>query len=222
MSSTHTGRISRRATLQWVAAVAAASGISSGTFAGSHSNFGRALARGYGTDPDLLRPSVPWPRIMNAQQLRATEMLADMILPGTETAPPPSALGIAEFVDEWVSAPYPEQQADRSVIFEGLAWIDAEAGRRWQRDFLKLQPSQQEQLIEAMVPKDIKDLANPEERFFHRLRFVIVGAYYTTPEGFDDIGYIGNVALPSYPPVTGAEKEILDAELRKLGVNGGR
>jgi hypothetical protein len=47
---------------------------------------------------------------------------------------------------------------------------------------------------------------------------VTVGAYYTTPEGFRDIGYRGNVALSSYPPPTSQETAYLDEELRKLGL----
>jgi hypothetical protein len=40
----------------------------------------------------------------------------------------------------------------------------------------------------------------------------------TTPEGFKDIGYIGNVPQPSYPPPTQQEISILEKELQKLGI----
>jgi Gluconate 2-dehydrogenase subunit 3 len=67
---------------------------------------------------------------MEPHQLQHTAVLGDLILPGSTTAPAPSALGIPDFVDEWVSAPYPEQLEDRKTILEGLRWMDAEASRR--------------------------------------------------------------------------------------------
>jgi hypothetical protein len=53
---------------------------------------------------------------------------------------------------------------------------------------------------------------------FRRIRFLVVGAYYTTLEGFKDIGYLGNVPLASYPPVTAEEQVILEQEWRRLGI----
>ena len=45
-----------------------------------------------------------------------------------------------DFVDEWVSAPYPEQQSDRKVIFTGLEWVDAEAARHGLQVFAEHTP----------------------------------------------------------------------------------
>src|SRR5688572_17817433 len=100
-------KVSRRATLQWLMAAAALSAIP------QHARARGATAQssqGYGTDPDLNQPVVPWERTMTTLQLQLTAVLADLILPATDTAPAPSAVGIPDFIDEWVSAPYPEQQ----------------------------------------------------------------------------------------------------------------
>lgn len=58
-------------------------------------------ARGYGNDPDLLNPSIAWPRTMSARQLQLSAIFADLILLTKDTAPAPSAVGIPDFVDEW-------------------------------------------------------------------------------------------------------------------------
>jgi len=50
------------------------------------------------------------------------------------------------------------------------------------------------------------------------LRFLVVSAYYTTPEGFKDIGYTGNIPLSSYPPITDEERKILDKAFFRLGL----
>jgi hypothetical protein len=45
-----------------------------------------------------------------------------------------------------------------------------------------------------------------------------VGAYYTTPEGFRDIGYVGNVPLETYPPISDQERALLEKALSALGL----
>ena len=172
-------------------------------------------AKGYGTDPDLLRDYKPgdvWPLTFTTQQRRTAIALCDLIIPADERSPKASDLGVHDFIDEWISAPYPDQAADRGVVLDGLAWIDAEARRRHQADFADLSPAQQTGICD--------DLANPDRAkpehgkavsFFKRFRDLTAGAFYTTPEGMKDIGYVGNVPLPAYE---GPPAEVL----RRLGL----
>jgi hypothetical protein len=119
-------------------------------------------------------------------------------------------------LNEWVSAPYADQLEDRAIIFAGFKWLDEEANRRWQRGFLEIdEKSRKEMIIEIASKK--ADIAGPG-KFFQRFRFLVVGAYYTTPEGFKDIGYVGNVPMESYPPVTDEERAILEKRLAALGL----
>jgi hypothetical protein len=177
-----------------------------------------ATANGFGTDPDLNHPMVTWQCIMESHQLQQTALLADVILPGAETAPAPSAVGIPDFINEWVSAPYPEQLDDRRIILEGLRWIDAEAGRRWQRNFPELDDESRRKIVADIAQKRVDPTFDAPSKFFQRFRFLVVGAYYTTPEGLKDIGYTGNVPLKSYPPVTDEESAILERALSALGL----
>jgi hypothetical protein len=217
MTTYYRSKISRRTTLQWFMAAVAASGAHRLPAAMQKSS-PQPIAKGYGTDPDLNHPSIPWPRTMTPQQLQMTAVLADIILPASDNAQAPSAIGIPEFVDEWISAPYPEQQADRTVFLAGFEWLEAESRRRSGRGFLDSDTSSREQLFEVLIPKRNSAPTLVRESFFRRFRYVVVGSYYTSLEGFKDIGYVGNVALPSYPPVTQEERAILDEELRHLGI----
>jgi hypothetical protein len=233
-------KISRRTTLQWFAAAVAAS--SAHRYASAmQKSASPPPVKGYGTDPDLNHPTIPWARTMTSHQLQVAAVIADIILPASGSAPAPSAIGVPDFVDEWISAPYPEQQADRTIFLAGFEWLESEAGRRWSRGFMEVEISLQEQLLQVLIPKDkitatpawaildqqhnSQDLSDRDpatrvrERFFSRFRYVVVGAYYTTSEGFKDIGYVGNVPLQSYPPVTEKERAILDEELSKLGIH---
>lgn len=210
------GKITRRTTLQWVSAAIASSRVPCYVLAAVPKGVIPTATKGYGSDPDLNNPSVPWKRTMTEHQLQLTALLADIVLPATATAPAPSALGVADFVDEWISAPYPEQRADRSIILEGLAWTDAESNRRWGRSFAGTDGQKQKRMLDAMSGPAAETVIAGS--FFRRFRFVVVGGYYSTPEGSKDLGYIGNVPLSSYPSITEAESAILDAELRKLGI----
>jgi hypothetical protein len=73
-------------------------------------------AGGYGTDPNVITPASNWPRILSRHQLRLIAALSDVILPATADQPAPSKIGIAKFFDEWLSAPYPKEQGDKSTI----------------------------------------------------------------------------------------------------------
>ena len=219
MSVFYTPKISRRAALQWLAAASVASTLPWHARAeGSAVVAFNPTANGFGTDPNLNHPVVPWHRIMEGHQLQQTAVLADLILPGSNTVPAPSALGVPDFVDEWVSAPYPEQLEDRKIIFEGLRWMDAEAGRRFARSFVEIDEESRQKIVADIAQKKVDPTLRVQSTFFQRFRFLVVGAYYTTPEGFKDIGYIGNVPLESYPPMTDEERALLQKALSALGL----
>jgi hypothetical protein len=210
-------KISRRVTLQWVAATSLA--LAGPAYAGGYRLVAyRRTPEGYGQDPDLNHPLTPWHRSMTSHQLQLTAVLSDFILPGTQDAPAPSEMGIPDFIDEWVSAPYPDQQTDRSIFLAGLKWLDDEAHQRWGQTFLVSAPDRQRQILDVIALDRSNVAVSIHHRFFLRLRFLVVGAYYTTEAGFRDIGYVGNVALESYPPPTAQEIEILEEQFRQLGI----
>jgi hypothetical protein len=175
-----------------------------------------ASSVGYGLDPDISNPRVPWARVMTPSQLKCTAILSDIILPGTKSAPAPSAIGVPDFINEWISAPYPAQLADRKAFLDGFAWLDDEALKRGSTDFLDAHEDHQQAIVDVMSKVGAPTATSAT--FFRRLRYLVVGAYYTTQTGFDEIGYKGNVALNSYPPPTQMELAVVEEELSKLGI----
>ena len=113
-----------------------------------------------------------------------------MIIPADDQGPSASSVKVPDFIDEWVSAPYPGHDRDRKLITEGLAWIEAEAQRRFQNDFGSLVVRQRNAICDDIC---FEPKAKPEfktaARFFRRFRDLTAGGYYTTPEGMKDIGY---------------------------------
>src|SRR5215210_8011381 len=86
---------------------------------------------GIGFDPNLLKKEIPWPRLLTAAEKRAVTALADLIIPADEFGPAASAVGVPDFIDEWVSAPYDQQIKDRKIIRAGLAWLEGESTKRF-------------------------------------------------------------------------------------------
>jgi len=198
----------RRQLLQWFAAVAAADVALPGVIAREP---GAAAATGYGTDPLLATaysPGEVWPLTLSKSERNVTESLADVILPADDLGPSASELNLADFIDEWISAPYPKQVSDRKVILPGLKWLDEESHSRFQKGFAELIPEQQTQICDDICAETPKtpELAKAAG-FFQRFSNIATGAYYSTPQGWAAIGYVGNVASGTF---LGPPQEVLD------------
>jgi hypothetical protein len=214
----YVSRIDRRTTLAWLGGAGAVALVGGPVVAQGYGGAPAPAAAGYGTDPDLRKPAAPWPRILTKAQLQTAALLCDFILPAFGDAPAATALGVPDFIDEWVSAPYPDQAADRPIVVAGLNGLEDEARRRHGQDLLHTAPADRDALFAGLTgrPSD-PSLAAPHA-FFRRFRALTIGAYYTTEAGFRDIGYIGNVAMASYPGPSDAVKAVLDTRLKKLGL----
>jgi hypothetical protein len=199
--------VDRRTTIKWVLAAGAAWPLVARRAASADSAPSAAqAARGYGTDPNLLtnyHPGELWPLTLTAAQRRLAGILADIIIPADEHSPSASAGGVVEFIDEWVSAPYPTQQRDRGILLGGFAWLNAEAGRRFGKEFSDLDAARQHGICddicdEARAASERREAA----RFFALFRDLTAGGFYSSPVGRKDLNYIGNVPLASFdgPP----------------------
>jgi hypothetical protein len=156
---------------------------------------------GLGADPDLLKKEIPWPRIMTEVEKRAAAALADVLIPEDEHGPAASAVGVVDFIDEWISAPYDTQQRDAKVIRTGLAWLDAESTKRFEKVFAEATGAQQIALIEDIIA-DGTDARKKAFSFWKLFRDRSAGAYYSTPLGWKAIGYTGNTPLSEFPGAT--------------------
>ena len=164
----HAARLTRRELLAWFGRAAVLVGMPTIVTAASA---GDSSVAGYGGDPNLLDPQRPWTLTLSATQREAIERLADLLLPGDEHGPAPSRIGIAEFIDEWISAPYPQQREDRELILEGL----------------------------EALPNGADSTLPETEPFFTTFRRVCVLGYYTSPAGLADIGCVVPAPAADFP-----------------------
>jgi Gluconate 2-dehydrogenase subunit 3 len=209
--------LDRRTTIKWMFA-AAATVPSLQALAAAPQPQARDVAAtqaGYGTDPDLIkewRPGGPWPLTLGAAARLTTTALCDLIIPADDVSPAASSVGVVDFIDEWISAPYPQQRADREIILPGLLWIDSEAQGRFGQSFAGITDAQRAGIADAICsPAKAAPDSATAAKFFAKFRDLAAGGFYTTPVGMKDIGYVGNVPLERFD---GPPPELL----RKLGL----
>ncbi|KQM66285.1 MULTISPECIES: gluconate 2-dehydrogenase subunit 3 family protein [unclassified Sphingomonas] len=178
-------------------------------------------AKGYGRDPDLTDPKVPWPLTFTKAQRAAIDVLGDMILPSDAASPGAGKLGVGAFIDEWISAPYPRQQDDRTTVLAGLTWLDAQSRALHGATFTALTAAQRTQLLDALtVAAPAPAMAKPVA-FMDRLRNLFVLGFYSLPEGKADMGFIGDQPTEGpYPGPSDAALTHFNALMKELKLDG--
>jgi len=199
-------RLSRRQVIQMFAAASAATGATALDPLAFGAEADAVTAAGYGTDPALAKVYTRgevWPLTFSEAQNRIVTALCDVILPADDLGPAASAVGVPEFLDEWVSAPYPDQQADRPVILNGLEWLEGESTKRFSKAFADLAGTRQQVICDDICNPDTATSEFREaSRFFEKFRSLAAGGYYCTAEGWQAIGFVGNIATATFegPP----------------------
>lgn len=194
----------RRRAVQWMLAALTATtalGAPGHSQAAGQASRYAVVPNGYGTDPDLTKVYKPgdlWPLTLSQTQLIQTAVLCDLLFPADETSPSASALKVHEFVDEWISAPYPESSVDREPVTECLRWFEGEAQKRFRKPLQNLSEGQLHAIADDVAFGAKRPEFQKAAKCFGRLKYVVAGGFYTTPEGMKDIGYVGNVPTVNF------------------------
>ncbi len=202
-------RMDRRLAIKWMLAASAGVVMARNPMLGASNPPGIAEPEppfGYGKDSNLMKASKPgdyWPLTFTELQRRQAAVLADIIIPDDGKNPSATSVGVVDFVDEWVSAPYPDNLRDRKIILDGMAWLDEESVRRFGRRFAESSEADRLVLVEEMSrSQKAEPDAGSSQAFFRLVRDLVGVGYFTTPVGMKDLGYVGNVPLATFdgPP----------------------
>src|SRR3982751_1310644 len=160
----------RRTTIKWMLAAAASVPSLRLSFAGDAAARDVAANQaGYGTDPDLQaewKAGGPWPLTLTGAARETAKALCDLIIPADDVSPAASSVGVVDFIDEWISAPYSQQRGDRPIVLNGLLWIEAESQKRFQKPFASLGDAQR-----AQIADDICSPAKAKPEFAEAAKF---------------------------------------------------
>lgn len=150
------------------------------------------------------------PQFFTPEEFATVTILADLIIPPDERSGGAAEVGVPAYID--FALREVEDGAMRLAMRGGLAWLDAESGRRFGRTFVDAAPAQRTAILDdiAWPARTPAALANGAA-FFSDLRDLVATAFWSSRTGVRDLQYRGNVALPEWTGCPGAA-------LRKLGV----
>ena len=130
------------------------------------------------------------PKALTAHEYATMETLSEWIVPGARAA------GATKFIDFLCNA-----TDEMKVIFTGgLGWLDNAMRRRTDgKDFVSASQDQQKAMLDSIAfrENDSPELG-PGIQFFNWARRLVVDAYYTSPAGIKEVGYIGNTAMAKF------------------------
>ena len=151
------------------------------------------------------------PKAFTDHEYKTLEKLADLIVPADDVSPGAVASGATEFIDLLAS-----QNPKLAAIYTGgMAWLDREMQRRYSADFLSALPPQQTALLDLIAyRKNESPELGPGIHFFEWARKMVVDAFYTSPIGTKDLGYLGNTAVSKFE----IPQEAIDYALKRSPV----
>lgn len=161
-------------------------------------------------------------------EYKTLKRLAEIIVPKDDVSGSGVDAGAPEFIDLLAS----QNQKLADIFHGGLAWLDAEMRKRYEAIFIKAAPEQQMALLDLLVEAGKVEAARRSEElvyqrspaykdfsgytvhrannlgpgivFFDWVRKMTVDAFYTSPIGIKDLGYVGNRAYSKYVVPTAA------------------
>src|SRR5215469_6350451 len=136
------------------------------------------------------------PKALTAHEYATLQKLSDYIIPADEHSPGALAAGAADFIDFLCNA----SDEMRDIYTGGLLWLDdATAKRNDGKSFLEASPVQQTAMLDLIAyRKNASPELDPGIQFFALCRRMVADAYYTTPIGYKDVGFMGNNAMTTF------------------------
>ena len=135
------------------------------------------------------------PQSLTKHEFETLQKLSDIIVPADEHSKGAREAGAAEYIDLMCG-----RSPELAQIFTGgLAWLDVDMNRRFSAAFLDAKPEQQTALLDIIAyRKNESPETAPGIYFFTWARNMVVDAYYTSPAGIADLGFMGNTVLSGF------------------------
>jgi gluconate 2-dehydrogenase gamma chain len=135
-------------------------------------------------------------------------ILSDLIIPADDRSGSATAAGVAEFMD-FIMIDMPARQV---AMRGGLAWLDLECQRRFDRTFAGATAAQRAEVLDDLATYGgLKAGLTHGQAFFRAFRDLTASGFWTSKMGMADLGYMGNTVVAKWD---GCPPE----QLKKLGL----
>jgi hypothetical protein len=132
------------------------------------------------------------PKLFNAHEYKTITRLAEIIIPKDEVSGSAVEAGAPEFMD--LIGSHNEEMATRLV--GGISWLDAQMSRETGKRFIEATPAQQTAMLDRIASREkASEAMYPGVVFFDWVRRLTADAFYTSPIGVKDVGYVGNKGM---------------------------
>ncbi|MFC4873687.1 gluconate 2-dehydrogenase subunit 3 family protein [Negadavirga shengliensis] len=123
------------------------------------------------------------------EERKKLDLLVDIIIPADDVSGSATDAGVPDFI-EFMMKDIPSYQ---TPMRGGLFWLDHRADELFGEKFLDISKDQRIQIIDEIAYPD-KAIPEVESgvRFFNMLRNLTATGFFTSEEGFKDLGYVGN------------------------------
>ena len=149
------------------------------------------------------------PKFFTATEFKLVRVLADIIIPKDERSGSASDAGVPEFMDFMMI----DQPARQVAMRGGLAWLDVECQKRFDKTFLNCVEAERTAVLDDIAwPSRAKPEFAHGVAFFSNFRDLTASGFWTTRMGIDDLQFMGNRSVARW---NGCPPEAL----KKLGVS---
>lgn len=147
------------------------------------------------------RTGVSQRKVFDEHQWNTVHVLCDLIVPADERSGSATQAGVPEFIDDWLDFRKQQDGNDdlMAQVLGGLAWLDRESLRLFQKKFADAGADRQKQILDRIAwPERAKDEDRRWAAFFSKFRDLTVDGFYTSKMGIADLPYLGNTAVPEW------------------------
>jgi hypothetical protein len=165
-------------------------------------------AQGQGTPAS----SAPRRQFFTAKEFRTVEVLADDIIPADGRSSGAVAAGVPAFIDFHMSVPETSEDT-RTAMRGGLRWLDTQSRKRFGTPYATTKTAQRHQILDDISwPAKARPEMSQGVAFFNRFRDMVGSGFFSSPTGWRDLQYVGNVFNPGWHGCP-------EPAMRKLGVS---
>jgi gluconate 2-dehydrogenase gamma chain len=151
------------------------------------------------------------PKFFSSHEYETVRLLADLVIPRDERSGSATDAGVPEFMD-FMMADQDTAPEARTAMRGGLAWVDAECVRRFDKPFVECAEKERTALLDEIAwPAHARPEVSHGVAFFNSFRDLTASGFWSSEIGVKDLQYKGNAFVPEW-------RGCPDAALRKIGL----